>query len=216
MKTSKLQNIAWVFFALILTSATVFAQGWREGNRSDYNKNVGCLSQISGLTETQQSQIAKMEDQHQSEMDELRIKRRSTINAVESSEIRTEMLKKVEAHRKSVKSVLTADQQKQYDQLHTYGNYGRNQQFARGNGGNGRGNFACGNAGRGNSGNAAFRGRGGNFQNSRGNGAWSNCRNNFSGRNAGYGRGAGRARYQDTCVRQSTQDINDEGFEKIE
>jgi hypothetical protein len=77
-------------------------------------------------------------------MDELREQRRSTVNAVEKSEIRTEMLKKVEAHRNEVKSLLTEEQQIQYDQLQAPVGYGRNQGFRQG-----RGN-----------GNAGFRGQG--------------------------------------------------------
>lgn len=199
MKTSKLRNIAWAIFALILANTTVFAQELSDENNMNY-KNANCLNWITGLSEEQETQIAAMEEQHQLQMDELRAKRRSTTNAIEKSEIRTTMLKNVEAHRNSVKALLTEDQQKQYDQLHAAGNYGQNQQFANRRGGNrnfagnGRGNFARGNNGRGCYGNSNFRGRG--------NGNWNNCRNNFKGRNANNGRGYGRARYQDSGALQ--------------
>lgn len=236
MRTSKLRNIAWVFFALVLTSSTVFAQGWRNGNRSNYNENGNCLNYISGLTEKQQTQIADMEDKHHEGMDELRVNRRSTANAIENSEIRTKMLKKVEAHRNSVKKVLTADQQKQYDQLHAYGNYGRNQQFANrrcGNGnfarrGNGGGQFVQGNRGGVCYANANFRGKGGNFQNGYGNGNrnyYGNRGNNYQGNNVNYGRGGrngnfqrgnGRFYQQDSCAVIGSRNISNEVFETIE
>jgi hypothetical protein len=124
MKTSKLKNIAWVFFALVLLSISVLAQGRGNGNRYNQSQNENCLATISDLTEKQQLQIQEMENKHHEEMAVLRTKRQSTTNAIEKSEIRTEMLKKVEAHRNKVKEILTADQQKQYEQLHAYGNYG--------------------------------------------------------------------------------------------
>ena len=92
-------------------------------------------------------------------MAELRTKRQSTTDAIEKSEIRTTMLKNVKAHRDEVKSILNAEQQKQYDQLQARGNYGN----GRGNGnfqsrGQGRGQQFAGNQGCGARG---FRGGGG-------------------------------------------------------
>jgi hypothetical protein len=186
MKNSKLQKLAWVFFALSLATITAFGQGRGNGNRYYQNQNGNCLQSIQGLTEKQQKQIQKMEDEHQDGMAKLREKRRSTAGAIEKSEIRTEMLKKVEAHRKEVRGMLTEDQQKQYDQLHAYGNYGRNQNVGRGQAnfvvrGNGNRNFVR----RGN--------RGGNFIHGNQGGCYSNT--NFRGTRGsfqqGYGRGAG-------------------------
>lgn len=130
MNLSKLRKLAWVFFALALTTTSVFSQGWKNTNRNIQNQNDNCLSYISGLTEKQQQQIVGMEEKHQKEMTELRDKRRSTLDLVEKNEIRGEMLKKVEAHQNSVKSILNEEQQEQYDQLHAYGFYGRGQNFA--------------------------------------------------------------------------------------
>lgn len=234
MKTSKLQKVAWVFFALVLTSSIVSAQGFRNGNRMYQNQNGNCLYQISGLSEKQQTQIQKMEDEHQQGMDELRNKRRSTASAIEQSEIRTEMLKKVETHRNSVKKVLTADQQKQYEQLHAYGNNGRNGQFANSRGnrnfaGRGNGNFARGNRGGGCYVNTNFRGKNGNFQsgNFRGNTKRNYSQsggNNFRGRNANYGRGTlnnsfqrGNGRFNQQNIRTyNNQNSSDDGVEAIE
>lgn len=233
MKNSKLFYIAWVFFALILTSTTVFSQGWGNRNRMNYNQNRNCLNNISGITEKQQTQIEKMEDEHHKGMDELRDKRRSTTNAIEKSELRTEMLKNVEAHQNSVKKVLTADQQKQYEQLHVYGNNGRNQQFTNngGNrnfarGGNGNGNYARGNKGGACYLNTNFSRRSGNFQNGNGNRTYcQNTRNNFRRQNANYGRGGRNGNYhqgnghfhqQDSCTGHGSRSIDEEGFKVIE
>lgn len=140
MKTSNLKKIAWAFFVLALTASTVFGQGRRNGNRNVTQQKGTCLNYISDLTEDQQTRIKTMDEKHWEMMDELRAKRRSTINAVEKSEIRTEMLKTVEAHRNAVRGLLTEDQQKRYDQLQANAGTGKNQNVGRGQGN------ACGNA----------------------------------------------------------------------
>lgn len=142
MKTSDLRKLFWVFFALVVTTASVFSQGWRNGNKVQNNQNQPCLEQISNLSEKQVQEIEKLEKVHQGSMTELRTQRRSTSNAIEKSEIRTEMLKKVETHQNEVKNLMSAEQQKEYELLHNNG--GKNQRFAQnGNGRNrGNGNFA--------------------------------------------------------------------------
>lgn len=147
MNLSKLGKLAWVFFALALTSTSVYSQGWRNGNRNYQNQNITCLNYISDLTEKQQKQILEMDEKHQQEMAELRIKHRSAFDAIEKNEIRGNMLKKVDAHRTSVKKVLNKNQQEQYDRLNTFGYYGRGQNFANRNdyeNFNGRGRFGGG------------------------------------------------------------------------
>lgn len=141
MKVSKLQKFAWVFFALALGTTTLFAQGWRNGNRTFVQNNqiAPCLTQISGLTEEQSAKIAELNENHQTAMTELRNERRSTVDPIEKNEIRGKMLKNVKAHREEVKNLLTEEQQKQYDQLYFRGNNFGNQ---RGNGNfRGRGQF---------------------------------------------------------------------------
>lgn len=169
MKIRKLQKFAWVFFALVLGTTTLFAQGWRNGNRAfaQNNPNAPCLTQISGLTEKQSAKIAELNEKHQVAMTELRDEQRSTVDPIEKNEIRGKMLKKVKAHREEVKGLLTEDQQKQYDQLNFRGNNFRNQR--------GNGNFRGGGQFRGQQGFAASRGNGcrgnraGNGQRMRGN-----------------------------------------------
>jgi hypothetical protein len=189
MKTSNLRKLFWVFFALIVTTSSVFSQGWRNGNTVQNNQNQSCLQQISNLSKEQVQEIEKLEKVHQESMTELRTQRRSTINAIEKSEIRTEMLKKVAAHQNEVKNLLSAEQQQEYEMLHNNGRNFRNQRFAQNvNGRNrGYGNFAS-------NGNNGCRGRGYNAaygQNSR---RGNNCfQNNVyrNGRNRNYG-GANR------------------------
>jgi hypothetical protein len=172
MKTSKLRKFAWVFFALALTTTTVFSQGWRNANRANRTNNTteqNCLNYLSDLTDEQVVKIEKLETSHQEKMDELRNQRRSTTDLNEKNEIRAEMLNKVAAHQKEVKNLLTAEQQKEYDWLHSQGSRFKNQRTA--NTGN-RG-WA---QGRGNQQNVSRRGSCGNFgQGRQGMGRGNNC-----------------------------------------
>lgn len=141
MKTSNLKNFMWVFFALTLTTTTLFAQGWRNGNRAFAQNNTAapCLTQISGLSDDQTTKISTLNEKHQEAMATLRDERRATTDPIEKNEIRGEMLKKVKAHRDEVRGLLTEEQQKQYDQLFTQPN---NRGYQRGNGNfRGRGQF---------------------------------------------------------------------------
>lgn len=145
---SKLNKFAWVFFALALGTTTLFAQGWRNGKQAGNGMNNYCINQVSGLSDDQQAKIDGLNETHQVKMGELRTQRQSTNDAIEKSEIRTTMLKNVKAHRDEVKSLLTAEQQKEYDLLQACGNYGN----GRGNGnfqgrGQGRGQQFAGNQG---------------------------------------------------------------------
>jgi hypothetical protein len=165
MNLSKLTKLAWVFFALGVTSTTLFAQGWRNGKQAGNGRNNNCINRISGLTDEQQSKIDGLNETHHAKMGELRTQRQSTADAIEKSEIRTTMLKNVKAHRDEVKSLLTAELQNDYDLLQSRGNYG-----------NGRGNANF--QGRG-------QGRGQQFAGNQGCGA----RTSRGGSGQGYGRG---------------------------
>ncbi|SHK01455.1 LTXXQ motif family protein [Tangfeifania diversioriginum] len=149
----KTKNFVWMFIALMLTSTTLLAQGRRNVNQSAYGYGYGqgtCLAVLTDLTEEQQAKITELEAAHQKAMAELRVEQRSTFEPVEKSEIRTEMLKKVQAHRNEVRNLLTGEQQKQYDLLQARNNYGR-KGFAQGRRGGrgqaasqGRGGRGCG------------------------------------------------------------------------
>lgn len=199
MKTSKLTYVVWVFFALTLATTTTFGQGRGNGNRYSHNQN--CMQTIPGLTEKQQKQIQKMEGEHQQDMTALREKRRSTTDAIEKSEVRTKMLKKVDTHRKEVRAVLNEEQQKQYNQLHTYGNYGRNQNVGRGRAnfnrsGNGNRNFAPGKSN--------FFNKGANLQQGYG---------RKGGNQGNFGRGSRRFSQANMCV--NNRNIDTCGFRAI-
>jgi hypothetical protein len=132
MKLSKLSKLVWVFFALALGTTTLFAQSWRNGKQAGNGPNKNCINQVSGLNDEQKIKINGLKETHQAKMGELR----------------TTMLKNVKAHRDEVKSLLTAEQQKDYDLLQARGNYGN----GRGNGnfqgrGQGRGQQFAGNQG---------------------------------------------------------------------
>ncbi len=180
----KTRRITWLVLALLMSAATIYAQGRRNGN--GYGRGYGncyyagsgnwqsltCMNVLPGLTEDQENQIQEMEKAHQQTMAELREERRSTFDPIEKNEIRGQMLKKVKNHRDGVRKLLNEEQQQVYDQLHARGNFNR-QGFARGrnNGqktgynsrgrGNGRGNFTG--RGRGANRNCNWNMRGGNW-----------------------------------------------------
>lgn len=117
MNISKLSKFAWAIFALALTTTTVFAQGWRNGNNVNLKQNSACLYQISDLTNNQKDQIQELANSHQTTMAELRENRRSTSDINKKNEIRKTMLENVDKHQNEVKSLLTENQKKQYDLL---------------------------------------------------------------------------------------------------
>ena len=127
MNISKLSKFAWAFFALALTTTTIFAQGWRNGNSANLKQNSACLEQISDLTNSQKDQIQELVNSHQKTMAELRENRRSTSDVTEKNEIREEMLENIGQHQNEVKNLLTENQKKQYDLLNFRSNNFRTQ-----------------------------------------------------------------------------------------
>lgn len=131
MKTGKLNKFAWTFFVLALTTTTLFAQG--RGNNRNAAGNLSCVQHITGLSETQQAQITGLNRQHQQEMAALRDQRRSTTDAAQKAQVRTEMDQQQQTHRESVRKLLNASQQAQFDQLMPRGGQGKNRQAVTGN-----------------------------------------------------------------------------------
>ncbi len=173
MKISKLQKFAWVFFTLALGTSTLFAQGWRNGNRTiaQNSKNVTCVNYLSDLTDEQVNEITALDEKHQEKMDVLRDKRRATTNWDEKDIIREEMLENIVDHRSEVKELLNENQQKEFELLQLRGNNFRNQ--------NSNGNFQ----GRGR---VARQGNAMGFRNgNRGFGNGQAGRQNFNNRNFG-------------------------------
>lgn len=118
MKTGK---FAIILIALLLGTSMIYAQGRRNFNRPGNACGYGpgtCLTVLSNLTEDQKAKISALETAHQETMAELRVKQRSTFEPIEKNEIRGEMLKKVQAHHDEVKTLLSEEQQKQYEMLH--------------------------------------------------------------------------------------------------
>jgi hypothetical protein len=193
MKTSNLQKLFWVFFALIVTTTSIFAQGRRTGNNVQTNQNLPCVTQISNLSDQQVVEIEKLEAGHQETMEELRTQRRSTIDAVEKSEIRTEMLKKVEAHQNDVKSLLNADQKAEYEQLQNNGGLYKNQRYAQNN----RGRNSAGNYGRQNC--VGCRGNGNNVAAGRNGQRGNNCIQRGGNGNGNRNKGSFRGNQNNRC-----------------
>jgi Spy/CpxP family protein refolding chaperone len=181
MNISKLSKFARVFFALALTTTTVFGQGYRNRNNAFNNQNQVCLNQINDLTDEQKTKIEELENNHQKEMTALREKRQSTRDAIEKNEIRGTMLKTVKAHREKVRNLLTEEQQKQLDQLPTNGNNYRNRN---GNGNSqGRQQFRGQQMFAGNYGNGCRGNWDGRQGNGRGNRQFKGCNRNFNQNN---------------------------------
>ncbi|MBN2636856.1 MAG: hypothetical protein JXR61_11350 [Prolixibacteraceae bacterium] len=165
---SKLTKFAGAILVLALTTGTLSAQRGN-GRNAAFNgqKNV-CLNQISGLTTEQSDKIRELNDEHETEMAQLRNERRSETDFSLKAEIRTEMLNKVESHRSEIKNLLTAEQQKEFDSVQRFGNSNaqRPGRFARGDNGNFRSQ-------------QGFRGNGNNRGSFNGNGQGKNRNQNF-------------------------------------
>ncbi len=122
MKARHLHRLAGIFIALTLATTSLLAQGWRSYNRTlvqNIQTTTPCLNQISGLTEEQSAKITALITKHQETMNKLRNERRSATDVTKKEEIRAEMITKTESHRNEVRSLLTKEQQEQYDQLFT-------------------------------------------------------------------------------------------------
>lgn len=130
----KAQKFLWLLIVLLMATTTVYSQGRRSarsfGNGNYYCPGT-CLSVLTGLTEEQKAKITELEVSHQANMAELRLERRSFRNLEEKDAVRIEMLQKVEDHRNEVRKVLTEEQIKQYDLLHSQNNYRGRRYFGR-------------------------------------------------------------------------------------
>ena len=169
MKISKLQKFAWVFFALVLGTTSLFAQGFGNRNRAfaQNNQNYSCVNSISELTEDQVTDINNLQEEHWEAMAGLREKMWAATSLEEKNAIRDEMLESVVSHRSAVKQLLSEEQQKEFDISQLRGNGCRNQGTfgqRRGNGspgaGFGRGNNRGNRSGRMGNGNGLRAGRG--------------------------------------------------------
>lgn len=150
MKTSRLNRVAGLFLALIVTSGVAVSSNNLDGKgRNNSTSQETCINSISGLSGYQKDRIITMETQNQSVMNDLREKQHSASGKTQKEEIRKQMDKQVENHGNAIKTLLSADQQKQFIQFQSTGgnqNFQGQKQGAgkgsgRGNGsGSGRGN----------------------------------------------------------------------------
>ena len=141
METSRLNRVAGIFLALILSVGSAVSSNNLDGKGRNNSRQETCIHSISGLSEYQKGRIIAMETQNQTVMNDLREKQRSTTEKDEKKELKNQMDKQAETHRNAVTSVLSADQQKQFLQFQTYGTNQNTQNQKQGTGkGNGHGN----------------------------------------------------------------------------
>jgi len=149
MKISRFNRFAGIFFALIVTAGVAVSSNNLDGKSRNNALQGSCIQSISGLSEYQKGRITSMEIQNQSAMTDLQEKRRSASGKTQKEEIRKQMDKQVESHGNAIKTLLSADQQRQYIQLQSNGGnstiQGQKQGAGKGRGkgngsGSGRGN----------------------------------------------------------------------------
>lgn len=146
MCTNRFKRFAGIFLILTVTAATAFPASYQQGKGRSRAGGVTCVNQVSGLSQDQKNQITTMETEHQSAMNVLREKRRSTTDAAQKDQIRKEMDTEVTTHRSAVRALLNPDQQKQFDQIPRNGG---NQQNSYTQGKGQRGSGTCNGSGAG-------------------------------------------------------------------
>jgi Spy/CpxP family protein refolding chaperone len=146
MKTLKLSVLA--FFILVATAANVYSQRGFQNNRG--------ACKFQDLTEEQEAKLSELRTQqleastqHRLAMDELRAKKQrlsisenpnmNEINSIidQMESLRADHLKETEAHKQSVRSVLTPEQRAEFDSRHQLRPRGQGPRFQ--NRGQGRG-----------------------------------------------------------------------------
>ncbi|HZL08977.1 MAG TPA: hypothetical protein VFC65_03180 [Prolixibacteraceae bacterium] len=126
MKTKRLNRFAWIFLALTVAALSAVSSNTVDGKGRNRTANATCINQISGLSQDQKDQITALATKHQAAMNELRENRQSTTDVTQKDRVRKQMDTQIESHRNAVKALLTADQQKQFDQIPRNGNRQQN------------------------------------------------------------------------------------------
>lgn len=139
MKTSTLKTASALILFTVIAALTVSAYNGGGRNYSNSNQPLKCVDNIPGLSQSQINAITTLENEHQKVMDQLRSERRSTTNEKAKAEIRIKMIDIRDSHRAEVKKLLTTEQQKAFEELHSKGN---NHQYAREGSRSGRGNYS--------------------------------------------------------------------------
>ena len=151
MKTSRINRVAGTFLALIVTAAVAVSSNNPDGKSWNNPHQETCINSISGLSEYQKDRIVAMETQNQKVMNELRERQHSASGKAKREEIKKQMEKQIENHGNAIKTVLSADQQRQYILFQSNGGNPNSQGQKQGAGkGSGRGNGSGGGRGNGN------------------------------------------------------------------
>ncbi len=132
---SVLKNMAWVFFALMLSSLLTVAQNKSGRNNTETKSGRSIVDQISGLSDKQVEMIGQVEKGYRLTMSDLRTQMQAAKSVSEKSAMRNEMEKVSQSHQTTIKRLLTPVQQKEYNKL-----LAENRPAAKRSQGKGRGN----------------------------------------------------------------------------
>ena len=151
MTTSRINRVAGTFLALIVTAGVAVSSNNPDGKNRNNSHQESCITSISGLSEYQKDRIIVMETQNQKVMNELRERQHSASGKAQREEIKKQIDKQIENHGNTIKTVLSADQQRQYIQFQSNGGNPNPQGQRQGAGeGSGRGSGSGGGRGNGN------------------------------------------------------------------
>ncbi|BBE18253.1 hypothetical protein AQPE_2415 [Aquipluma nitroreducens] len=151
MKISRINRVAGTFLALIVTAGAAVSNNNPDGKNRNNSPQETCVNSISGLSEYQKDRIVAMETQNQKVMNDLRERQHSASGKAQREEIKKQIDKQIENHGNTIKTVLSADQQRQYIQFQSNGGNPNPQGQRQGAGkGSGRGSGSGGGRGNGN------------------------------------------------------------------
>ena len=147
MRTNLLNRFAGLCLALVLSSGVAVLSNNPDGKSQNKALQESCINSISGLSEYQKERITVMEIQNQTVVNELREKQHAASGKTQKEELKKQVDKQAENHGNAIKTLLSADQQKQYIQFQSQGSkpdsQGQKQGAGKGKGngsGSGRGN----------------------------------------------------------------------------
>lgn len=115
MKTSRLNRVAGIFLALIVTAQVAVSSTNLDNKDKNKTNQKSCINSISGLTEYQKERIIAIEQQNRTIMNDLREKKQSASGKKQKEDIKNQMDKQVVSYEFAIKALLSADQQLQFD-----------------------------------------------------------------------------------------------------
>ncbi len=142
MKTNLLNRFAWLCLAFTITAGVAVSSNNLDGkDRNNVVAQQTCINSISGLSEYQKERITAMELQNQTVVNELREKQQAASGKAQKEELKKQMDKQADNHGNAIKTLLSADQQKQFIQFQSNAGKPTSQGQKKGSGkGNGKGN----------------------------------------------------------------------------